>query len=96
MRFRNSNFSQKIDIWKHTSVKTTLGNNPKTYNPINNVLVGSKHILKERKTWDYFLKKLITKSALSGVSKLTFLETVRAVSSENPHEFMRYETLNEC
>ena len=44
----------------------------------------------------YFLKTLITKSALSGVSKLTFLEAVRAVSSENPHEFIRYETLNEC
>ena len=44
----------------------------------------------------WFLKKLMTKSALSGVSKLTLLEADRAASLENPHVFMRYETVNEC
>ena len=50
--------------------------------------------------WDcekpWFLKKLMTKSALRGFSKLTYLEADRAASGENPHEFIRYETVNEC
>ena len=44
----------------------------------------------------WFLKKLMTKSALSGVSKLTRLVADIAPSRENPHVFMRYETVNEC
>lgn len=49
--------------------------------------------------WDcdkpLFLKNIMTESALSGVLKLTYLEADRADSGDNPHEFVRYNTLNE-
>ena len=38
----------------------------------------------------------MTESALSGVLKLTYLEADRADSGDNPHEFVRYNTVNEC
>lgn len=50
--------------------------------------------------WDcdkpLFLKNLMTESALSGVLKLTYLEVDRSDSRDNPHEFVRYNTVNEC
>ena len=42
----------------------------------------------------WFLKKLTTESAFSGISKWTYLEADRAASCENPSVFMWYETEN--
>ncbi|KAG5560646.1 hypothetical protein RHGRI_003842 [Rhododendron griersonianum] len=44
----------------------------------------------------WFLKNAKTESGLSGVSNLTYLAAERAFSGDNPHEFMRYVTVNEC
>jgi hypothetical protein len=42
------------------------------------------------------LKTARTESGLYGVSKWTCLETSKADFRENPHLFIRYETVKEC
>jgi hypothetical protein len=57
-------------------------------------------LLTRFKIWDFekpqFLKTARTESGLSGVSKWTCLETSKADFRENPHLFIRYETVKEC
>ena len=71
--YKNSNFGKRVFSGSDKSIEGTL--------PI------MFEIWVCEKPW--FLKKAITKSALSGFSKLTNLEAERAVSGDKLHEFMR-------
>lgn len=44
----------------------------------------------------WVLSMLRTESAFLGVCKCISLEAERAEFNDNPHEFMRYETVKEC
>ncbi|KAB2613017.1 hypothetical protein D8674_035333 [Pyrus ussuriensis x Pyrus communis] len=41
------------------------------------------------------LRRFRTESGPSGESKCTFLDAKRAISGDNPHKFMRYDTVKE-